>query len=110
MPRPIPQKPWFVHPLFLAAGAGLLPFGAVFIETFFVLSSFWNYKFYFVYGALTLTLTLTLVATACTSIVSTYLLLNSEDHRWQWHAFYSGASPSIYVFLYSAYYFLFRTE
>jgi hypothetical protein len=32
------------------------------------------------------------------------------DHRWQWHAFLSGASAALYVFLYAVYYFLFRTE
>ena len=34
----------------------------------------------------------------------------TADHRWAWHAFYSGASVALYVFLYSVYYFLFRTE
>ena len=32
------------------------------------------------------------------------------DHRWAWHAFWSGASVALYVFIYSVYYFLFRTE
>ena len=32
--------------------AGLAPFGCVFIEAYFVLSSFWGYRYYFVYGFL----------------------------------------------------------
>jgi transmembrane 9 superfamily protein 3 len=28
--------------------AGVLPFGSIFIETYFVFTSFWNYKFYYV--------------------------------------------------------------
>jgi len=32
------------------------------------------------------------------------------DHRWQWQAFWAGASPAVYVFLYAVYYFVFRTE
>ena len=50
------------------------------------------------------------VVTTCVTIVSTYWLLNAEDHRWAWHAFASGASTGLYVFAYSAYYYLFRTE
>jgi transmembrane 9 superfamily member 3 len=110
MPRPIPLKPWFANPMALAAASGLLPFGAIFIETYFILTSFWNYKFYYVYGLLFAVFVILSIVVACTTIVSTYLLLNSEDHRWQWHAFYSGFSPSLYVFAYSVYYFLFRTE
>ena len=34
--------------------SGLLPFGSIFIEMYFMFSSFWNYKFYYVYGFLLL--------------------------------------------------------
>jgi transmembrane 9 superfamily protein 3 len=30
--------------------------------------------------------------------------------QWQWTAFFSGASTSIYVYLYSFYYFAFKTK
>jgi transmembrane 9 superfamily protein 3 len=50
------------------------------------------------------------IVVSCVTVVATYFLLNSEDHRWQWHAFFSGASAALYVFLYAVYYFLFRTE
>lgn len=29
--------------------SGLLPFGSIFIEMYFVFTSFWNYKYYYVY-------------------------------------------------------------
>lgn len=90
--------------------AGLLPFGSIFIETYFIFTSFWNYKFYYVYGFMLAVFLILAVVVACVTIVATYLLLNAEDHRWHWHAFLSGASPAVYVFVYSIYYFLFRTE
>ena len=90
--------------------SGLLPFGSIFIETYFVFTSFWNYKFYYVYGFMLAVFGIMCVVVACVTIVATYLLLNAEDHRWQWHAFFAGASPALYVFVYSIYYFLFRTE
>ena len=34
----------------LGLGVGVLPFGSIFIEMYFVFTSFWNYKFYYVYG------------------------------------------------------------
>ena len=110
MPRPIPPKPWFASPAAACLLAGLLPFGSIFIETYFVFTSFWNYKFYYVYGFMLAVFVILCVVVACVSVVTTYLLLNSEDHRWQWHAFYCGASPALYVFLYAIYYFVFRTE
>ena len=32
--------------------SGLLPFGAIFIEIFFIFASIWSYKYYYVYGFL----------------------------------------------------------
>ena len=46
----------------------------------------------------------------CVSIVATYFLVNNEDWRWWWTAFLSGASTSVYVFLYSMYYFFTKTH
>lgn len=50
------------------------------------------------------------IVVSCVTVVATYFLLNSEDHRWQWQSFAAGASPALYVLLYAVYYFLFRTE
>ena len=51
-----------------------------------------------------------LIVTACVTIVSTYFLLNAEDYRWRWCSFLSGASVSLYVYIYSFYYFIFKTK
>ncbi len=45
----------------------------------------------------------------CVTIVSTYVLLNFEEHRWQWPAFVSGGSVSFFVMLYSVYYYFAKT-
>lgn len=44
IPRPIPEKKWYLTPLVVAMMGGLLPFGSIFIEMYFVFTSFWNYK------------------------------------------------------------------
>ncbi|EGF79420.1 hypothetical protein BATDEDRAFT_25752 [Batrachochytrium dendrobatidis JAM81] len=96
----------YAEPLFVIAAGGLLPFGAVFIELYFIFTSFWEYKIYYVYGFMLLVYILLIIVTICVSIVATYFLLNAEDHRWHWTVFLSSGSISVYIFLYSIYYFL----
>ena len=40
-----------------------------------------------------------LVVSACVSVVSTYVLLNSEDYRWHWLSFLSSSSSILYIAL-----------
>ncbi len=58
--------------------AGLLPFGSIFIETYFIFTSFWNYKFYYVYGFMLAVAIILSIVVACVTTVATYLLLNAE--------------------------------
>ena len=44
IPRPIPEKKWYLTPSVISLMGGLLPFGSIFIEMYFVFTSFWNYK------------------------------------------------------------------
>jgi len=41
------------------------------------------------------------------SIVSTYMILTTEDWRWWWRAFYSGGSVALYFALYGLSYLVF---
>ena len=52
--RRIEPRKWYLSVFALVPVAGLLPFGSIFIEMYFMFSSFWNYKFYYVYGFLLL--------------------------------------------------------
>ncbi|CAO3589718.1 unnamed protein product [Absidia cylindrospora] len=110
IPRPIPEKLWYQEPLAITALGGILPFASIFIEMYFIFTSFWTYKIYYVYGFMFLVFLILLVVSACVSIVSTYFLLNSEDHRWHWVSFMSCASTSIYIYLYATYYFFTKTK
>ncbi len=108
--RPIPGDHWYTHPLTLAVGGGILPFGSIFIEMYYVFTSFWNYKFYYVYGFLFLVYCILTVVTMCVTIVCTYFLLNAEDYRWHWTSFMAGGSTAAYVFLYAVYFFFNKTH
>ncbi|CAB0033396.1 unnamed protein product [Trichogramma brassicae] len=110
VPRPIPEKKWFMEPLVIIMLGGVLPFGSIFIEMYFIFTSFWAYKIYYVYGFMLLVFLILMVVTVCVTIVCTYFLLNAEDYRWQWTSFLAAASTSSYVYLYSFYYFFFKTK
>jgi transmembrane 9 superfamily protein 2/4 len=75
MPRPIPPQPWYLMtPLTMAIG-GVLPFGTVFVELFFILTSLWLDQYYYVFGFLLLVFCLLIVTCAEISIVLTYFHL-----------------------------------
>jgi transmembrane 9 superfamily protein 3 len=110
VPRHIPEKKWFLHPLVNITLGGILPFGSIFIEMYFMFTAFWHYKYYYVYGFMLLVYIILIIVSVCVTIVSTYFLLNSEDYRWQWVSFLSSGSTAAYVFLYSVYYFFVKTK
>jgi transmembrane 9 superfamily protein 3 len=110
IPRPIPEKKWYLTPSVISLMGGLLPFGSIFIEMYFVFTSFWNYKVYYVYGFMLLVFVILIIVTICVTIVGTYFLLNAENYHWQWTSFLSAASTALYVYLYSIYYYHVKTK
>ncbi|XP_058114562.1 transmembrane 9 superfamily member 12-like [Magnolia sinica] len=105
IPREIPARKYPAWLLVL--GAGTLPFGTVFIELFFILSSIWLGRFYYVFGFLFIVLLLLIIVCAEVSVVLTYMHLCVEDWRWWWKAFFASGSVALYVFLYSINYLVF---
>merc|ERR1719401_1057920 len=103
--RPIPTKHWLFTPAMIVM-AGLVPFGCLFIEMYFILSAVWSHnKVYYVYGFMFAILCLLSLVLICVSITCTYVLLNAEDYRWQWQTFLSCGATAGYVFLYTIHYF-----
>merc|ERR1719215_2369361 len=106
--RQIPAQAWFMQPFFTCALGGILPFGAVFTELFFIMSSLWQHQFYYLFGFLTLVLVILLVTCAEISVALTYFQLTAEDYNWWWRSFFSSGTSAVYVFLYSILYFTSR--
>lgn len=110
IPRPVPAAPWYCSPAFVIPAAGVLPFGSIFIEMYFIFTAFWSYKFYYVYGFMLVVYTILSLVTVCTTIVAVYFVLNAENYHWQWVAAGAAGSTAGYVFLYSLFYFFYKTQ
>ncbi len=81
VPRPIPPQPAYLNLWVSILVGGLLPFGAVFVEMFFILSSIWQHRFYYMFGFLGLVFLILLITCSEMTIVLCYLHLCAEDYR-----------------------------
>merc|ERR1719198_653715 len=84
---------------------GILPFGAVFIELFFIMSSVWLQHFYYVFGFLAIVVLILLITCSEISIVLCYFQLCNEDYNWWWRSFLNSGSAGFYLFRSSFVYF-----
>ena len=73
---------WYMNPAFSVLIGGILPFGAVFIELFFILTSMWLHQFYYLFGFLCLVFVILIITCAEITIVLCYFQLCSEDYHW----------------------------
>lgn len=108
IPRQVPPQTWYSGALVSILIGGILPFGAIFIELFFILSSIWLHQFYYLFPFLGVVFLILIVTCAEITIVMTYFQLCGEDYRWWWRSFLTSGASAFYVFLYSAIYFFTR--
>jgi len=105
IPRMIPEQPWHLNPILSVLLGGIVPFGAIFIELFFILTSIWMHKFYYVFGFLLLVFVILIFTCAEISVVMCYFQLCTEDYHWWWRAFLTSGSSALWMYLYGIYYF-----
>jgi transmembrane 9 superfamily protein 2/4 len=110
IPRQVPEQVWYMQPTFSVIIGGVLPFGAVFIELFFILSSIWLHQFYYVFGFLLLVFIILVITCAEITIVMCYFQLCAEDYHWWWRSFLTSGSSAGYMFAYSVFYFFTKLE
>ena len=110
IPRQIPAQPCYLTPVLTILIGGVLPFGAVFVELFFILSSLWLQQIYYLFGFLLLVAVILALTCSEISIVLCYFQLCSEDYRWWWRSFLSSGSCGLYLYVYSIFYFVTKLE
>lgn len=104
IPRAIPNQPWFLSPVILCMLGGILPFGAVSVELYFIMSALWLHQIYYIFGFLFLVMVVLVVTCAETAILLCYLQLCNEDYRWWWRSFLASGSCAAYTLLYAVWY------
>uniref|UniRef100_A0A8D2P605 Transmembrane 9 superfamily member n=1 Tax=Zosterops lateralis melanops TaxID=1220523 RepID=A0A8D2P605_ZOSLA len=106
IPRQIPEQRWYMNKFVGILMAGILPFGAMFIELFFIFSAIWENQFYYLFGFLFLVFIILVVSCSQISIVMVYFQLCAEDYRWWWRTFLVSGGSAFYVLIYAVFYFV----
>ncbi|KAJ3043202.1 hypothetical protein HDV00_005522 [Rhizophlyctis rosea] len=105
IPRQIPEQPGYLRKLPSILMGGILPFGAIFIELYFIFNSIWFHRIYYVFGFLFLVFVILIVTCSEITILLLYFHLCTEDYHWWWRSFFTGGAPALYMFLYSISYY-----
>ncbi|GKY98223.1 hypothetical protein MPSEU_000780000 [Mayamaea pseudoterrestris] len=108
--RVVPDMPWYSTPPVSLLLGGILPFGSVCIELFFIMSALWLHQIYYMMGFLLAVLLILAATCAQVSIVMDYLQLCGEDHRWWWKSFGNCASAGFYLLCYSLWFLSSRLD
>ena len=106
IPRMIPTRPWYLRPAAHVLMGGVLPFGAVFIELFFVLSAVWGQKLHYIFTFLLIVFVILIITCGEIAVVMCYFQLCAEDYHWWWRSFLTSGATAIYFFAYSVFYFI----
>uniref|UniRef100_A0A8C4N3W7 Transmembrane 9 superfamily member n=1 Tax=Eptatretus burgeri TaxID=7764 RepID=A0A8C4N3W7_EPTBU len=106
IPREIPTQTFYTRPIPGIIMGGILPFGCIFIQLFFILNSIWSHQMYYMFGFLFLVFTILVVTCSETTILLCYFHLCAEDYRWWWRAFMTSSFTAVYLFCYAVHYFM----
>jgi transmembrane 9 superfamily protein 2/4 len=93
-----------LHPALIVGFGGILPFGAVSLELFFIMSALWLHQIYYVFGFLFLVMLILIATCAEITILLCYFQLVNEDYRWWWKAFLASGACAGYMLFYSVWY------
>lgn len=110
IPRQIPPQQLYTQFLPGVIMGGILPFGCVFIQLFFILNSIWGHKLYYVFGFLFLVMVILIITVIESTILLCYFHLCSEEYRWWWRAFLTGGSSAGFLFIYAMMFYVKRME
>ncbi|TPX14065.1 uncharacterized protein E0L32_000459 [Thyridium curvatum] len=98
IPRQIPPTTAYLRPIPSMLLVGILPFGAIFVELYFIMSSIWFSKIYYMFGFLFLCYGLMIITCAAVTVLMVYFLLCAENYHWQWRAFLAAGTSAAYIF------------
>ncbi|GAA5807519.1 hypothetical protein MFLAVUS_000882 [Mucor flavus] len=110
IPRQIPDQPAYLRSIPSIMMGGILPFGAIFIELYFIMNSIWFHRVYYGIGFMFLVFIVLIFTCAQVTILMCYFHICSEDYHWSWRAFLTSGAAGLYVFLYSILYYFTKLD
>ncbi|GAB1605301.1 transmembrane 9 superfamily member 2-like [Argonauta hians] len=110
IPRQIPDQSFYTKPLPGIIMGGVLPFGCIFIQLFFILNSLWSHQTYYMFGFLFLVFLILIITCSEATILLCYFHLCAEDYHWWWRSFLTSGFTAIYFFVYCIHYYVTKLE
>lgn len=110
IPRQIPDQSFYTKPLPGIIMGGVLPFGCIFIQLFFILNSIWSHQMYYMFGFLFLVFIILIVTCSEATILLCYFHLCAEDYHWWWRSFLTSGFTAVYFFVYCIHYYVSKLE
>ncbi|KAI9250760.1 hypothetical protein BY458DRAFT_493758 [Sporodiniella umbellata] len=105
IPRQIPDQPFYLQPVPSIFMGGILPFGAIFIELYFIMNSIWFHSIYYGIGFLFLVFGVLIMTCSQVAVLMCYFHMCNEDYHWTWRAFLTSGATGFYVYSYSFLYY-----
>ncbi|KAA8588770.1 hypothetical protein FQN60_010115 [Etheostoma spectabile] len=110
IPRQIPEQSFFTKPIPGIVMGGILPFGCIFIQLFFILNSIWSHQMYYMFGFLFLVFIILLITCSEATVLLCYFHLCAEDYHWWWRSFLTSGFTAVYLFVYAVHYFFSKLQ
>lgn len=104
IPRQVPEQTLYTKPLPGMLMGGILPFGCIFIQLFFILNSIWAHQVFYMFGFLSMVFVILLVTCSEATILLAYFHLCAEDYKWWWRSFLTSGFTAVYLFAYCVHY------
>uniref|UniRef100_UPI00398E80D4 transmembrane 9 superfamily member 2 n=1 Tax=Pristiophorus japonicus TaxID=55135 RepID=UPI00398E80D4 len=105
IPRQIPDQSFYTKSLPGIVMGGILPFGCIFIQLFFILNSIWSHQMYYMFGFLFLVFIILVITCSEATVLLCYFHLCAEDYHWHWRSFLTSGFTAVYFLIYAVHYF-----
>lgn len=110
IPRQIPEQSFYTQPIPGVIMGGVLPFGCIFIQLFFILNSLWSSQVYYMFGFLFLVFLILVITCSETTILLCYFHLCAEDYHWWWRSFLTSGFTAFYLLIYCVHFFMTKLD
>lgn len=110
IPRQVPEQTLYTRAFPSMLMGGILPFGCIFIQLFFILHSLWAHQTYYMFGFLFIVYIILAITCSETTILLAYFHLCAEDYHWWWRSFFTSGFTSVYFFLYAMHFFVTKLD